>query len=229
MTEHNGKGPASERDDIETLLPWYATGKLGAAERARVDRYLAAHPDAATQLAGLRDELDAFVIDNEAESGPAGGALARLMESAGAEPRRWPGWFEASAGAVGRWIEMLSPGQLGLAAMAAALVVVLQAAAIGGLLLDRPDGVTYETASGPRDAAPATGTFALVSFVPGASATAITDLLLASGAAIADGPKPGGLYRVRLSTEPLDEAAARARLATLGARRDIVAFVALTR
>ena len=39
-----------EREEIEMLLPWYVTGRLDRADRARVEGYLARHPDVAAQL-----------------------------------------------------------------------------------------------------------------------------------------------------------------------------------
>ena len=34
-----------ERDEIEALLPWYVSDKLDAKSRARVERYMDAHPE----------------------------------------------------------------------------------------------------------------------------------------------------------------------------------------
>ena len=56
----------------------------------------------------------------------------------------------------------------------------------------------YEVASAKSDAS-----FAVVRFIPQASLGDITNFLGAHKAAVVDGPKPGGLYRIRLSQAPL--------------------------
>ena len=42
MSDKVGKG--RRRSEVELLLPWYVTGKLDAADKARVEAFLATHP-----------------------------------------------------------------------------------------------------------------------------------------------------------------------------------------
>jgi hypothetical protein len=94
------------------------------------------------------------------------------------------------------WIGGLTPPQLGFAAAAAALLVMLQAAAISGLVLERVATPAYETAGGGEDAGQ--GIELLVAFSETASMGEISDVLKQVGAVVVDGPK-AGLYRLRLS------------------------------
>ena len=63
MTETQEK--FSEREEIEILLPWYVTGRLDAAETARVAAYIERHPDVRSQLGLVREEQTATVAGNE--------------------------------------------------------------------------------------------------------------------------------------------------------------------
>src|SRR5687768_14432843 len=71
----------AEREEIEMLMPWYVTGKLDPSDRARVEAYLAAHPEVARQLDLARAERDEAVAANEALGWPSPAATERLMAS----------------------------------------------------------------------------------------------------------------------------------------------------
>jgi len=96
-------------------------------------------------------------------------------------------------------------------------VIVLQGAVLTRSLVT--PGGTFHTASAPESRE---GSFALVAFASDATAQQIADLLAAQGASIVDGPKPGGLYRVRVSSKRLDADALKAAVAKLASRREIV-------
>ena len=83
-----------------------------------------------------------------------------------------------------------------------------QAGLIAGVFITERSGQGYETASYEQSAAPQ-GSFAIVRFAPQASAADITKFLEDNKVAIVDGPKPGGLYRVRVANSvlPKDELA----------------------
>ena len=87
---------------------------------------------------------------------------------------------------------------------------MLQAGVIARLALDEQGAKSTETASAAAPAsfevasAPITrgleiGTYALVRFAPEASMADVNKFLDARNAAIVDGPKAGGLYRVRVA------------------------------
>jgi hypothetical protein len=107
------------------------------------------------------------------------------------------------------------------AALAAAALVVVQAAAIAALLVREPGGA-YQTASGQADAE---GIAALVVFADDARAGAIAKLLTEFDASIVEGPKPGGVYKIRLRTDDRSPGAQEALLRRLAGRSDIVKAV----
>lgn len=187
----------SERDEIEALLPWYVSGKLDAHARARVERYVKTHPEAKAQLALAREESDATITANEAIPAPGPQALDRLRASIAAAPRRQSlgAAFGDLANRFSDWIAGLAPPQLALAAAVAALLVMLQAAAIGALVLERAGAPTYQTAGGEQTAGESIEL--LVGFSDTATIGEVAALLKRLDAVVVDGPR-AGLYRLRL-------------------------------
>ncbi|WP_125461584.1 MULTISPECIES: hypothetical protein [Rhodomicrobium] len=207
-----------ERDEIELMLPWYEKGTLSADEMRRVDAYLEAHPEMRTYLVLIREEMEHAVAANEALGMPGTGARDKLAAQIAAEPGgaqqspRLMAWLQ-------RWLpDGVSPG-LALAAVAAALVIVLQLAA-----LVSQDG-DYRVAGGDEQAAPA-GTYLLIRFADNAGAADIAALLQSVGGAIVDGPKPGGVYKLRIATRALSPEEREAVMARLRAKTDLVTFLA---
>jgi anti-sigma factor RsiW len=212
---------ATEREEIEMLLPWYVTGKLDPADLARVEAYLAAHPEVADQVELVRAERDETVAANEALPFPSAALAERVMAQLPSGRRRSPrgalwdglqqiaGLFAApTAGAV-RW-----------AAVAAAVLIAVQAVAIGTLVSQRAG--TYQAASGGQGG---DGIALLVVFADDAKAMAVTQLLTEIDGSIVDGPKAGGVYKVRLRTEDRSPAAREALVRKLIERRDVVRAV----
>lgn len=193
MTEAQEK--LSERDEIEALLPWYVAGRLDAKSHARVDRYMEAHPEVRAHLALAREEADAAIAGNRAIAGPGPDALARLRASVAAAAPRRQSFFAQASERFADWIANLAPPQLGLVAAAAALVLMLQAAAIGVLVMQRAGEPAYQTASGNEVAGERIEL--LVGFSEQATMGQISAVLKEIDAVVADGPK-AGLYRLRL-------------------------------
>lgn len=229
MTTEDTKLHLSEPDEIEALLPWYVTGKLTPEESARVARYLETHPEVASHAQIAEEERAEIIAANEMLGYPSSRALERLMASASAHPKRRTlrslvtEWVEQ----FGNWLESFTPVQLSAIAVAAALVLLIQAVSIGMLLVERPAGESYQTASGPRAPSPTTGTFAIVSFAPGASIGDVAAFLTEIDAEIVEGPKGGGIYRLRLSNERLPPATAEAAVQKLVQKKSLIAFAAL--
>lgn len=193
-----------ERHEVELLLPWYEEGRLDEMDMRRVEAALAADPALQDQLALIREERLTVIETNEASGAPRAGALDRLMASIEAEsgPERAPspgqGWLSRLLGAP------VPPG-LQWAGAAAAVLIVLQAAALGYLAsTDMNSGARYETASGPAGA-PAEGSYAHVRFADQATAAQIAEFLADMDMDIVDGPKPGGVYILRISERVLSE------------------------
>ena len=223
MTHETGK--LSEADEIAALLPWYVTGKISAADKARVEAYSSAHPDIQAHIALARDEADSVFSENAAVPAPRGG-LERLQKSLAASPSaRLHGVKASIIDRFGNWLGSLAPRQLAYAGTAAALAIAVQAASIGSMLSNQLPAGGYQTASGPQEAA-GKGTFALIAFQQAAPQGTLTAFLASNAIVIVDGPKPGGMYRVRISETALSQAELDNALAKLKARADIISFAA---
>lgn len=214
---------AIEREEIEMLLPWYTTGRLGRADMAKVESYLARHPEVGRQLELVRSEQEETAAANEVLGSPPAGAVDRLIASLPrARQGRLP--FRAGATLVQRVAEFFTaPTASGVqwAAIAVAGLVAVQAAAIATLLLSDRSG-TYQAASGRQTG---DGISALVVFTDEATIPTISELLAEFDARIVDGPKAGGVYKIRLRMEDRLPAAREALLRRLAERRSIVRAV----
>lgn len=211
-----------EREEIEMLLPWYATGRLDRNDMAKVERYLARHPQLSQQLEMVRTEQEQTVAANEALGSPSAGAIDRLMASLPARPGHAP-WRAGTRffQGVAAFFTAPTAGGIRWAAVAVAALVAIQAAAIATLLLSDRGG-TYQTASGQQSG---DGVSAHIVFTDDATALAISKLLAEFDANIVDGPKPGGVYTIRLRMEDRSQAAREVLLRRLAERRDIVRAV----
>ncbi|MGB0086818.1 MAG: hypothetical protein WBP94_15785 [Rhodomicrobiaceae bacterium] len=214
-----------EREAIEFMLPWYEKGTLSAGDMRRVEAYLAAHPELNVRLALVREESEETVAANESLGMPMHSARDRLMAKIAAEGGAAPA---ASGGYKARLLSWL-PGNLSagltVAAALAALIIVVQAAVLVSLVPGETDGGGYRVASGKAQAV-AAGTFVLVRFADGATAGQIAALLESMHGTIVDGPKPGGVFKIRLSSHVLTDEQREAVLNTLRQKTDIVTFAA---
>jgi hypothetical protein len=129
----------------------------------------------------------------------------------------------------------LSPRTLTWATAAAAMVIVVQAGVLGSLYVgeDAPgyrgiDVGPYGTASKAPVSDATSGAFAFIGFVPSATSGDITSFLATNNLAVVDGPRAGGLYRVRIAPTALSKDDAAAAVARLRENRTIVSFVAPT-
>lgn len=213
----------SEADEIAALLPWYVSGKITPADKARVDAYAKTHPEVLDHIALARDEADAVFTANQKIHVPHAD-LDRLMQGLAHSPAVRLSSMKASMlDRLGTWLDAFTPRQLAYAGLAAALLMAVQAGAIGSLMLEgvRPG---YQTASGPTETK-AMGSFVLMSFQPNVPHAGVTAFLASNGLSIVDGPKVGGIYRVRVSDDVLTDADMAARIKTLNARADVVGFI----
>jgi anti-sigma factor RsiW len=215
---------AAEREEIEMLLPWYVSGRLDAADRARVESYLARDAGLRHQLDLIRAERQETIGANEALPTAPAGALDRLMTSL---PQRQPSLAQRFASStiyqtVADFFAAPTVRGVRFAAFAAALLLLVQAAVITTLLVRGEGGGTYQTASGQSDDK---GVSALVVFTEDARLPAISRLLADLDATIVDGPKPGGVYKIRIRTSDRSDAARAALLRRLAEQRDVVRSV----
>ncbi|NNE23423.1 MAG: hypothetical protein HKN11_12520 [Rhizobiales bacterium] len=229
----------TEREDIEMLLPWYVTGKLEASDRARVEAYLAAYPEMASQLEMISDELDATVEANEMAGAPSAGALNRLLDEVderygAASTQAGAGWLKTQ---IGRLAQAFDVPVVRYAAMAAAVVIAVQAVAIGTLSTGGKSPAGYQTAggkspagyglaSGPDDTEE--GARLLVSFKPQAKLADIAGLLEGIEGSIVSGPRGEGLYEISIAKPDITEQELDKIVDALGKREDLIGFVSVS-
>jgi hypothetical protein len=175
------------------------------------------------QLALVREEQTEVVRANEALGQPSPALLDRAMRSLAGDPYG-PLSLRATWDRIAEFFAAPTPAGLRWAAAIAGLVVLCQAAAIGTLILARSSNI-YETAGGKPH--PAAGPTLLVGFADGAAASAVTALLSEIDAQVIEGPKPGGMYRVRLTNAPATNTALQQIMRRLLARPDVVKIVLL--
>ena len=214
----------SERDEIEMLLPWYVSGRLDVADRAKVDAWLKREPMLARQLALIQNEQTEAIRSNEAVTIPATVTVARAME-------HMPTPRVTARGVLNGFFNPLrsfftSPTANGVrwATAAAAVVIFVQAAAMG-TLVSRQTSAGYQTASGGTALVAPNGRFALVRFADEASVKSVGDALSQLKLTVVDGPRPGNLFRVRVGDKSMDAAQYEERLSTLRALGGIVVLV----
>ena len=70
---------ASEREEIEALLPWHAAGTLSRREAQMVEQALASDPDLAAQYETVREDLAETIVANESLGAPSARAMQKLM------------------------------------------------------------------------------------------------------------------------------------------------------
>jgi hypothetical protein len=221
----------TERREIEALLPWHAAGTLNRRDAQRVEAALEQDRDLARQFELVREELSETIHLNETLGAPSARAMEKLLAGIEAEPKRRQRRSFDLAAFIAERLTVFSPRTLAWSATAAVLAIVLQAGLIAGLYLGEPGSespAAFKTASAPtRSFAPA-GSYALIGFAPQASAADVTKFLDAHKAAIVDGPKPGGLYRIRVSAAALPKADLAAIVKQMQDDSKIVRFVTAT-
>jgi hypothetical protein len=196
----------AEHQEVRLLLPWFATGRLEAADHARVKAHIA---HCASCRAELRRErrLRAEVVDLPLAVDRGWAAMLERLQPPSAEPRRlwrvgrlWFGW-----------------------ALAAGLGAVLVASVIWPRFSTAPP--LYHTLAEPPPSRPGN---LMVLFQPNATEAQIRTALNASDARLVDGPtaadayvlnvpaieRPKALATLRripqvIAAEPIDPPAAR--------------------
>ncbi|MGI9414855.1 MAG: anti-sigma factor family protein [Hyphomicrobiales bacterium] len=213
-----------ERDDIEMLLPWYVTGRLEPADAARVEAYLARHPDMLDRLELMRKEQTETRFLNRSEGAePATSAprfMAEVVGNRSAPPSGAMAWIRGL-------FDMPASGAMRWAAAAAVFVILVQAAAI--IMLTGPkSGGDYIEAGGEQPVV-TTGSFVLIRFADNAPAADIAAMLSELSMEIVEGPKPGGLFKLRIGPKDMSAADREGQVAALTGRGDLVMFVTGTK
>jgi anti-sigma factor RsiW len=222
----NTKHDSARRDEIELLLPFYVTGQLDHAEANEIDDYLKHHPDVARQLDLIRAERESTAASNAIYANRPARSFDRIAAMIGktsARPARSAGWGLD-------WLKQLfampSSPTLGFVGAAAAIVILLQAATIGALVVGQYSGI-FTGASGGNGTVDA-GTTVVVRFADDASVAAIADVLSGLGVKIIDGPRGGKLFTVRIGPKTMSEGERERLIAALKARGDLIVFLTQT-
>ena len=230
----------SEREEIETLLPWHAAGTLGRRDADRVERALSQDPELAQRFGLVREELSETIHLNETLGAPSARAMDRLfsaIDAEGSTARRRPMAFDFG-GWIAGFLGQFSPRTLAWSATAAALAIVVQAGILAGMFLtEQKGGAQYQTASyeesrpvtAQHGGEPVSGTFVLVRFNPNASVSEITRFFGVNKASLVEGPRSGGLYRLRVSDKPLSSEEMDQVVTKLRTDTGVIAFIVPTR
>jgi anti-sigma factor RsiW len=224
MTDSIAADP--RRAELEELLPFYANGRISAADKARLDAALASDPELARRLEIVREEMAETTLLSESLGAPSPRVLDRLMAGIEAEPQEAPLLVRAPGGLlgwIGAWLATQPPRRLAYASAAALALIALQGAAITGLAI-RGAGGGYETASAPG--ARASERYVLLNFAADARAGDIAAFFRRHGAAVVDGPRANGSFKVRVGDASLTAAQVDAITARMKAEGTIVSFVA---
>jgi hypothetical protein len=214
------------QSDIEQLLPWHAAGTLNRRDAQRVEAALANDPELARRYEFVREELGQTIHLNETLGAPSARAMQTLFAKIDAEPARRPAPSLNLGARIGEFFSGLSPRALAWSASAAALVILLQAGLIAGIVLKHQTPGGYEIASAPSTN-PGVGAFTLIRFAPQASGDEITKFLEANKLQVAAGPMAGGLYKVRVAVTALPKAEL-ARIVKKLQEDKVVGFIATT-
>ncbi len=209
-------------DNIEALLPWHAAGTLNRRDAERVEAALAGDRELAQRYDLVREELGETILLNETLGAPSARAMQKLFAAIEAEkaPRR-----RASFNLGGRIAEFLAgftPRTLAYSATAAAVVLLIQAAVIGTVMVNQFGAPGPQLAShGITD-----GSLAMVRFAPQATSAEISAFLEANKASVVDGPKRG-LYNIRLAVTGMPKEEIAKIIKRMQDQSKIVEFIAV--
>jgi anti-sigma factor RsiW len=193
---------AGPHDEIRSLLPWYVTGRLDEAERARVAVHVSSCRECQEDLEFER-RLDAEVAVAPVDVEAGWAAMKERLEAA-SSPRRWP---LGGGLAVGRpWV--------GWALAAQAVLILIAGALTFRMTANAAAPVRYH-ALGSAPSAPA-GNLVVI-FRPDTREASISRMLRGADARLIDGPTAADAYV--LHVPPVERAAA---LAGLRARPEVV-------
>jgi anti-sigma-K factor RskA len=214
---------APERQDIEALLPWHAAGTLSRRDSDRVEQALASDRELARRYELVREELNETIHLNETLGAPSARAMEKLFSAIDAEA---PVVKKASFNVMGRLVELMSsfsPRTLAYAGTAAAIVLMVQAAALTTMVV-REGAPTRNFDLSSHDSG---SQRAVVRFSANASLSDVTRFLDVNHAAVVQGPIRGGLYEIQLASSPLPEGEFARAIQRMKTESRIVEFIAI--
>ncbi|TCR67021.1 hypothetical protein [Bosea sp. BK604] len=224
MTDTIANDP--QRVAIEELLPFYANGRISAPDKVRVEKALADDPELVTRLEIIREDMAETALLNESLGAPSPRVLDRLMTQIEAEPQQTTLLMRARGGFLtwlGQLLAAQPPRRLAYASAAALALIAIQGAALTGFVL-RGGGGGFQTAS--TSGAQASERYVLLSFKPEARAGDIAAFFKRYDAAVVDGPRANGYFKVRVGDASLTPAQVDAIAARMKNEGEIIGFVA---
>lgn len=215
------QGPV-EPQDVEELLPWYATGRISREEARGVEAALNTMPDLAQKLTQVQREREAVALGSEAVPPPPAENLQRLLQQVETtrqvrtpkldKPAKEGDW-------IGAFFARRQVWQIAFTAACLALVVM-------GAQLYRPsempgtDAILGATTGMTEIDAAAQ---LVVVFQPTATSGEIGALLTSLDAVIVDGPRSDNSFVVQLPTAA--SATVSAAITQMQAKKDLVRSV----
>lgn len=218
-----------KRSELEELLPFYANGRISAADKARIEAALATDPELAARLDIIRDDMAETTLLNESLGAPSPRVLDRLMAGMDAEPRQLGLLATAKGGFVsggflawlGNLLAAQPPRRLAYAGAAACALIAIQGLALTSFALRENTG--YETASAPSLSSER---YVLLSFASDARAGDIASFFKRFDASVVDGPRANGYFKVRVGDASLTQVQVDAIATRMKSESAIVRFVA---
>ena len=213
---------ASDREEIEYLLPWHAAGTLSRRDAERVERALASDQELARRFDLVREELSETIHLNESLGAPSARAMEKLFAAIDAEGayKRKPGLALDLRTKVAEFFSAFAPRTLAFAGGAAALVILLQAGVIGGMMLSSPEQAARLASA--NDETPVDAVYLYINFTPQATTAEVTKFLNAHAGKIVDGPKGVGTYVVRFTANGKSKAELARVMQEMQQNRNIV-------
>lgn len=212
------------REELSLLLPWYANGTLDDAENALVEEALKSDELLAAEYELILEDQAAVIDLVSSEEVPASmeerfkvalNAAATAGESAPIEQA------SSSESFVEKMISLFFPTRtVAIMAVAAALVLCVQAGIIFSMVDGNQPGNQYQTASGEEEAADIKLRF-LVKFKADAEFGLIEKLLKELDGQIIKGPTADGFYELGFKDESQQEHVAK----TLEANSELFQFI----
>ncbi|WOJ91633.1 hypothetical protein RZS28_19425 (plasmid) [Methylocapsa polymorpha] len=217
-------------EQLETLLPWYASGKLAPEDVLQIEQALASVPELRRRFELILEERDAAVILNESLGAPSLQAIEKLFARLDTATTKAPinehkavqSWLAARFSAQ-------RPPWLVWMGMAAAVVAIVEAGLLAIMFLGVAEkGTTYWTVSVAKKTTEQDSAFLLIAFMPDATAAQIRHFLETHNASIVEGPIAGDIFRIRVGDKALAPKELGAIIAFLRNEGTIVRFVAPT-
>lgn len=206
------------REQFDELLPWYINGTLEPAQRQWVEQYIAAHPQAKSELdfhIRLRDRM----VERYQQI-PEDVGLAKAMQKVAAEPRvtstatKATRSAESAQSGKGLFAWLFGDGWLKPAFAACALALIAQSVLFYKSEKDHAADALRFRGAPAQPAQPVTtptqdadGAILKVVFTPTATEAEIRLMLAATHGWMAGGPGTSGEYYIRYSADHVQKAA----------------------